>query len=107
MFLLINYSTVALTSFALAVNIQCNTCEKDIKTWPEKIPGVDSVALDADQGKMTISDNVDPQSVIQTSESIRQNQNFLREKILPTNKANDMQMVTKKKPPAGKIDQNM
>ncbi|KAK3025757.1 hypothetical protein RJ639_040449 [Escallonia herrerae] len=34
-------------SFALAVDIHCDKCEKDMKKWLEKIPGVDSVALDA------------------------------------------------------------
>ncbi|KAK2979470.1 hypothetical protein RJ640_001354 [Escallonia rubra] len=94
-------------SFALAVSIHCNNCEKDMKKWLEKIPGVDSVSLDAAQGKVTISGTVDPQFVIKTLGKHKRKAKLLWEKSLPTNKADDMQIVIQKKPPVGMRDQNM
>ena len=57
---------VAPATFVLKVNISCRGCERDIKKVLQKIPGVwpDSTVIDSEQGRVTVSGFVDPQTVI-------------------------------------------
>lgn len=48
----------------LRVNIHCDGCKQKIKKKLQKIEGVYSVKIDAEQGKVTVSGNVDPATLI-------------------------------------------
>ncbi|CAA2953737.1 heavy metal-associated isoprenylated plant 34 [Olea europaea subsp. europaea] len=48
----------------LKVNIHCDGCKQKIKKKLLKIEGVYSVKIDVDQGKVTVSGNVDPATLI-------------------------------------------
>ncbi|CAA3025523.1 heavy metal-associated isoprenylated plant 32 [Olea europaea subsp. europaea] len=48
----------------LRVNIHCDGCKHKVKKKLQKIEGVYSVKIDVDQGKVTVSGNVDPATLI-------------------------------------------
>ncbi|XAR72021.1 hypothetical protein NMG60_11018509 [Bertholletia excelsa] len=58
------YSMVAPRTFSLKLGICCRGCERKLRRLLQKIPGVHSAAIDADQGKITISGTADPERVI-------------------------------------------
>ncbi|KAK3417627.1 hypothetical protein EUGRSUZ_H03576 [Eucalyptus grandis] len=48
----------------LKVNIHCNGCKQKVKKILQKIDGVYTIKIDAEQGKVTVSGNVDPAPLI-------------------------------------------
>ncbi|XP_077211174.1 uncharacterized protein LOC143846585 [Tasmannia lanceolata] len=48
----------------LKVNIHCDGCKKKVKKLLQKIEGVYTVNIDAEQQKVTVSGNIDPASLI-------------------------------------------
>ncbi|KAG6501985.1 heavy metal-associated isoprenylated plant protein 33-like [Zingiber officinale] len=48
----------------LKVNIHCDGCKKKVKKLLQKIEGVYTTSIDAEQGKVTVSGNVDPATLI-------------------------------------------
>ncbi|PKA62285.1 Heavy metal-associated isoprenylated plant protein 26 [Apostasia shenzhenica] len=48
----------------LKVNIHCDGCKQKVKKLLQKIDGVYQTAIDAEQGKVTVSGNVDPATLI-------------------------------------------
>ncbi|XP_030503557.2 heavy metal-associated isoprenylated plant protein 34 [Cannabis sativa] len=52
----------------LRVNIHCDGCKQKVKKLLQKIDGVFSVAIDSDQGKVTVSGSADPDTLIKKLE---------------------------------------
>ncbi|XP_057432917.1 heavy metal-associated isoprenylated plant protein 32-like, partial [Lotus japonicus] len=50
--------------FVLKVNIHCNGCQKDVRKILYKIDGVYTIDIDAEQRKVTVSGNFDPNILI-------------------------------------------
>ncbi|KAJ8457910.1 hypothetical protein OPV22_030836 [Ensete ventricosum] len=48
----------------LKVNIHCDGCKKKVKKLLHKVDGVYTTSIDAEQGKVTVSGNVDPATLI-------------------------------------------
>ncbi|KAH0461981.1 hypothetical protein IEQ34_009556 [Dendrobium chrysotoxum] len=48
----------------LKVNIHCEGCKKKVKKLLQKIDGVYTIAIDTEQGKVTVTGNVDPSTLI-------------------------------------------
>ncbi|KAF8394457.1 hypothetical protein HHK36_020665 [Tetracentron sinense] len=48
----------------LKVNIHCDGCKQKVKKLLQKIEGVYTTTIDAEQGKVTVSGNVDPATLI-------------------------------------------
>ncbi|KAJ8619634.1 hypothetical protein MRB53_028163 [Persea americana] len=48
----------------LKVNIHCDGCKQKVKKLLQKIDGVYTITIDAEQGKVTVSGNVDPSTII-------------------------------------------
>ncbi|KAJ0980970.1 hypothetical protein J5N97_009225 [Dioscorea zingiberensis] len=48
----------------LKVNIHCDGCKQKVKKLLQKIDGVYTTSIDAEQGKVTVSGNVDPATLI-------------------------------------------
>ncbi|KAJ4893000.1 neurogenic protein mastermind [Raphanus sativus] len=48
----------------LKVNIHCDGCKQKVKKILQKIEGVFTTKIDSDQGKVTVSGNVDPSVLI-------------------------------------------
>ncbi|KAL5670299.1 hypothetical protein ACJX0J_022520, partial [Zea mays] len=48
----------------LRVNIHCDGCEKKVKKTLHKIDGVYQSSIDAEQGKVTVSGLLDPDTII-------------------------------------------
>ncbi|PNX88904.1 heavy metal transport/detoxification domain-containing protein, partial [Trifolium pratense] len=48
----------------LKVNIHCDGCKQKVKKILQKIDGVFTTEIDAEQGKVTVSGNVDPNILI-------------------------------------------
>ncbi|VVB15142.1 unnamed protein product [Arabis nemorensis] len=48
----------------LKVNIHCDGCKQKVKKILHKIEGVFTTKIDAEQGKVTVSGNVDPSVLI-------------------------------------------
>ncbi|RVW53347.1 Heavy metal-associated isoprenylated plant protein 32 [Vitis vinifera] len=48
----------------LKVNIHCDGCKQKVKKLLQKIDGVYTTIIDADQGKVTVSGCVDPATLI-------------------------------------------
>ncbi|KAE9602122.1 putative heavy metal-associated domain, HMA [Lupinus albus] len=48
----------------LKVNIHCDGCKQKVKKILHKIDGVFTTEIDAEQGKVTVSGNVDPNVLI-------------------------------------------
>lgn len=48
----------------LKVNIHCEGCKKKVKKLLQKIDGVYTIAIDAEQGKVTVTGNVDASTLI-------------------------------------------
>ncbi|TKY61471.1 Heavy metal-associated isoprenylated plant protein 26 [Spatholobus suberectus] len=51
-------------SCILKVNIHCDGCEQKVKKLLQKIDGVYSVRVDADQGKVLVAGDVDPAKIV-------------------------------------------
>ncbi|XXG83470.1 hypothetical protein AAC387_Pa10g1211 [Persea americana] len=49
---------------ALKVHIHCDGCKQKVKKLLQKIEGVYTISIDAEQGKVTVSGNVDPSTLI-------------------------------------------
>lgn len=49
---------------ALKVNIHCDGCKRKVKKTLQKIDGVYTVSIDSEQGKVTVSGNVDPATLL-------------------------------------------
>lgn len=49
----------------LKVSIHCEGCKKKVKKLLQKIDGVYTIAIDAEQGKVTVNGNVNPSTLIQ------------------------------------------
>lgn len=52
----------------LRVNIHCDGCKQKVKKLLQKIDGVYNIAIDAEQGKVTVSGNVDPATLLKKLE---------------------------------------
>ncbi|CAM8997595.1 unnamed protein product [Rhodiola kirilowii] len=48
----------------LRVNIHCDGCKQKVKKTLQKVDGVYSVKIDSDQGKVTVSGNADPATLV-------------------------------------------
>ncbi|KAL0919795.1 hypothetical protein M5K25_011914 [Dendrobium thyrsiflorum] len=48
----------------LKVNIHCEGCKKKVKKLLQKIDGVYTIAIDTEQGKVTVTGNIDPSTLI-------------------------------------------
>ncbi|KAM3338978.1 hypothetical protein P3S68_031064 [Capsicum galapagoense] len=53
-----------LQTCVLKVNIHCDGCKQKVKKKLQKIEGVYTVKIDADQSKVTVTGNVDPATLI-------------------------------------------
>ncbi|XP_044468175.1 heavy metal-associated isoprenylated plant protein 34 isoform X2 [Mangifera indica] len=55
-------------SCVLKVNIHCDGCKKKVKKLLQKIDGVYSISIDAEQGRVVVTGNVDPAILIRKLE---------------------------------------
>lgn len=55
---------VGVETFTLKTNIHCHGCEKKIRKLLQDIRGVDKFSIDAEQGRITISGTIDPQTLV-------------------------------------------
>ncbi|CAK9181487.1 unnamed protein product [Ilex paraguariensis] len=94
-FLLIsmNHSMVAPKTFVIKLYIHCKGCERKLKRLLQNIPGVDSIAIDAKQGTMTVSGTVDPQTVITTLGKVGKMAELLLEQSPPTANNRNLQIL--------------
>ncbi|PAL60667.1 hypothetical protein CEJ83_21355, partial [Acinetobacter baumannii] len=51
-------------TYVLKVNIHCDGCKHKVKKILQKIDGVFTTSIDSEQGKVTVSGNVDPSVLI-------------------------------------------
>lgn len=51
-------------NFILKTNIHCHGCEKKIRKLLQDIRGVDKFSIDAEQGRITVSGTIDPQTLM-------------------------------------------
>ncbi|CAK9181488.1 unnamed protein product [Ilex paraguariensis] len=75
------------------VNIHCQGCERDIKKLLKKIPGVCSTEIDAEQGTVTVSGTVHPQTVITILGKAGKVAELLPEQSFPAANNQNLQIV--------------
>ncbi|XP_054811517.1 heavy metal-associated isoprenylated plant protein 32-like [Prosopis cineraria] len=78
----------------LKVNIHCDGCQHKVKKLLQKIDGVYSVNIDAEQGKVVVAGNVDPSKLIKKLKSSGKHAEIWAPKgmMFPTNQFNNLQI---------------
>ncbi|XP_054795480.1 heavy metal-associated isoprenylated plant protein 32-like [Prosopis cineraria] len=78
----------------LKVNIHCDGCQHKVKKLLQKIDGVYSVNIDAEQGKVVVAGNVDPSTLIKKLKSSGKRAEIWAPKgmMFPTNQFNNLQI---------------
>lgn len=89
----------------LKMNINCEGCGRKVKRLLKKIHGVSSVAVDSDQGRVTIVSTVDPQTLIAALGKAGLKAELIQETSVPV-KNNRLQIVAHTKP-SQSVDQRM
>ncbi|XP_028780839.1 heavy metal-associated isoprenylated plant protein 34 [Neltuma alba] len=81
-------------SCVLKVNIHCDGCEHKVKKLLQKIDGVYSVNIDAEQGKVLVTGNVDPGTLIKKLKSSGKHAELWGPKgmMFPTNQFKNLQI---------------
>lgn len=84
-------SIVPAKTFVLKANIHCSGCEKKMKKLLQRVTGVHSISIDADQSKITISGTIDPQTVVKFLED----NSKVKSELLwePTKEKNNLQII--------------
>ncbi|CAL9039106.1 unnamed protein product [Musa banksii] len=85
----------------LRVNIHCDGCKKKVKKLLHKIDGVYTTSIDAEQGKVTVSGNVDPATLVKKLAKAGKH----AELLAPKGGSNNSNPVQKPQPQGGKGQQ--
>ncbi|XP_077239902.1 uncharacterized protein LOC143880805 [Tasmannia lanceolata] len=59
-----DFNFLKIQTWILKVNIDCYGCKKKVKKLLQKIDGVYTITMDSEQGKVIVSGNVDPSTLI-------------------------------------------
>ncbi|EHA8590086.1 heavy metal-associated isoprenylated plant protein 37 [Cocos nucifera] len=59
-----DFKLLKIQTFILKVNIHCDGCKQEVKKLLQRIEGVYTVSIDAEQQKVTVSGNVDSKTLI-------------------------------------------
>ncbi|KAM7499263.1 hypothetical protein LguiA_023677 [Lonicera macranthoides] len=89
----------------LKMSIHCKGCGRKVKRLLKKIHGVSSVAVDADQGRLTIVSTVDPHTLIAALDKAGLKAELIQETSVSM-KNNSLQIVAHTKP-SQSVDQRM
>ncbi|KAK4282823.1 hypothetical protein QN277_014152 [Acacia crassicarpa] len=83
-----------LQTCVLKVNIHCEGCEHKVKKLLQKIDGVYSVNIDAEQGKVVVTGNVDPATLLKKLKSSGKRAELWAPKgmMFPTNQFKNLQL---------------
>ncbi|KAI9084826.1 hypothetical protein K1719_033232 [Acacia pycnantha] len=83
-----------LQTCVLKVNIHCDGCEHKVKKLLQKIDGVYSVNIDAEQGKVVVTGNVDPATLLKKLKSSGKRAELWGPKgmMFPTNQFKNLQL---------------
>ncbi|WOK95984.1 neurogenic protein mastermind-like [Canna indica] len=85
----------------LKVNIHCDGCKKKVKKLLHKVDGVYTTSVDSEQGKVTVSGNVDPAALIKKLAKAGKHAELLAPNGAVNNKSSNNQAV-KTQPQTGK-----
>ncbi|CAL9097733.1 unnamed protein product [Musa textilis] len=83
----------------LKVNIHCDGCKKKVKKLLHKVDGVYTTSIDAEQGRVTVSGNVDPATLVKKLAKAGKHAELLAPKGGGNN--NGSNQVQKPQPPQG------